>query len=335
MQHPEISIRDVLNHTSGITNYTEHEEFWNNYYDYEKSISLGSMISFSEQFPLDFKPKSKWSYSNTGYIIAGNIVEAVTSKTWDEYISETFLKPLNMTQTGYSDYFDSKSLVKSYVKNKASYDEQPQFNYSYAASAGGIYSTLDDLLKWTAIYDSSELLSSDSKVDMQKVNLKNYGLGILISNYKNDIEISHGGSVSGFVTSLGYLKKSKIAIIALENVNGEQFDIYSLLRSFFYEGRATAIKLKTYSLTTEEMQEFVGSFSNGSSFSVRIYIENGQMFLKTNDEQPPYLLRANDKDSFNILDYFGEEFIRNENGKIIGMKHYQDGRISYLAKVAN
>ena len=50
------------------------------------------------------------------------------------------------------------------------------------------------------------------------------------------------------------------------------------------------------------------------------------MFLKTSDGQPPYLLRANDKDSFNLLDFSGEEFVRDESGKIVGLRHYQKKR---------
>lgn len=239
-----------------------------------------------------------------------------------------------MSQTGYSDFFDSNSLVKSYLKNESSYEEQPLFNYSYAASAGGIYSTVDDLLKWTSIYDKSEILSLSSKSDMQTANLNNYGLGISISNFQNDIEITHGGSVSGFVTSLGYLKKSKLAVIALDNIGGDHIDIYSLLRDFFYNGKVNALKLKTYSISLHEMQEFVGTFTSVNNFSMNIYVENEQLYLKTSDGQPPYLLRANDKDSFNLLDFSGEEFVRDESGKIIGMKHYQNGHVSYLTKVA-
>jgi CubicO group peptidase (beta-lactamase class C family) len=96
-----------------------------------------------------FKPKSEWKYSNSGYIIAGKIVEIVSGQSWDQYIQDSFLKPLKMNQTGYVENFTQVSDVEGHEGQKT----VENFNLSWAASAGAFYTTADDLAKWTAIYD--------------------------------------------------------------------------------------------------------------------------------------------------------------------------------------
>jgi len=90
-----IKIVDILNHTSGIVNYTDEKLFWD-FAANKESLTLDDIINFSMEFPLDFSTGSNWKYSNTGFIIAGKIIELVSGKSWDEYVKENFLVPLKM-----------------------------------------------------------------------------------------------------------------------------------------------------------------------------------------------------------------------------------------------
>ena len=130
-----------MNHTSGISNFTDHEEFWN-MLDYNKTLTLDEIIEFTVKFPLEFEAKTKWNYSNSGYIIAGKIVEVVTGQTWDKYLEDNFLKPLNMNNTGYQEYFEKVSDVTGHILQDDKLVPFTEFNLSWALSAGALYGLL-------------------------------------------------------------------------------------------------------------------------------------------------------------------------------------------------
>lgn len=330
LEYKNIKVRDILNHTSGISNYTDHDEFWN-MLDYNKVLTLDEIIAFTRKFPVDFETKTQWNYSNSGYIIAGKIVEVITGQTWDKYLEDNFLKPLNMTNTGYQEYFEKVSDVSGHILKADKLVPFTEFNLSWALSAGALYSTVDDLLKWTTIYDDSALLSDSSKKDMQTPFLSNYGLGLMIQPQGDDVVIKHQGRTLGFVSSVEYLKNSKLKVITLDNIDGNVLGISGILSNFYSNGYTSAVKLDSYPLPLASLQEYEGDFASGK-FEFKIFVKNNKLFLLPNDGQRPYQIKPNDKDSFNLLGISGEEFMRNENGVIVGLKHYQDDHISNFVK---
>ncbi len=326
-----IKVRDILNHSSGITNYTDREEFWQNV-EYSKTLTLDDLITFALKYPLDFEPKTKWNYSNSGYVIAGKIIEVIAGKTWDQYIKENFLIPLEMKDTGYNEYFDQVTDVSGHIKDKGELTPFNEFNLSWALSAGALYSTVDDLNKWMDIYESSPILSQKSIAEMQTPFLANYGLGLWIKPYGSDTEIGHNGRTVGFVSQLSYLKNSKLKVITLDNVDGAFSQVGQLLLTYYSKGKTMALKLAPYNIDAKILNDYIGKYKT-PSMQVDIFVESGNLFLKPNDGQPAYLLKANDKDSFNVEGFAGEEFIRNEKNIVIGIKHYQGGGITLFDKI--
>ncbi|GEM_PF-6824930 len=93
-----------------------------------------------------------------------------------------------------------------------------------------------------------------------------------------------------------------------------------------------AIKLTPFNVDPKKLNDYVGKYTS-PSMQVDVFVENGNLFLKPNDGQPAYLLKANDKDSFNLEGFAGEEFIRNEKNIVVGIKHYQGGGITLFDKI--
>jgi CubicO group peptidase (beta-lactamase class C family) len=324
-----IKIMDVLDHTSGIANYTDQKKFWD-MVDYDKTLSLDNLIEFAISFPFDFEPRTNWNYSNSNYIVAGKILETVSGEQWDQYIQNHFILPINMTSTGYNEYFDKVSDVTGYV-TKDGVLSSVKFNLSWALSAGALYSNVDDLLKWTSIYDKSNLLSEESKKEMQTPFMKNYGLGLMISAENGDTMLFHNGRTPGFNSSIAYLKNSKLAVITLDNVDG-RFPVANVVREYYSQGKSTAIKYDSYPVTEEELQNYVGDYGGSAGLQLKIFLQNGKLFLQPNDGQPPYQMRANDKDSFDLQGFAGEEFLRDQNGIVVSLKHYQNGHENIFPK---
>lgn len=228
-----ITIRNILNHTSGVINYTDHPEFMASRRP-NLVMTLDSMMDYAHKYPVDFRPGSQFKYSNSGYIIAGKIIEVVSGMNWDQYIERKFLQPLGLKNTGHTIFFEKVSDVIGHDYNGKSFNPVRDLNLSWALSAGSFYSTLDDLAVWTEIYDSSSILNYWSKRDMLKPSLGKYGLGVFITNYGRDTLINHSGVTRGFHSKLYYLKKSKLKVITLDNSDGIASEVASVVLSFFY-----------------------------------------------------------------------------------------------------
>lgn len=324
-----ISIRDVLNHTSGIANYTDQPAFWQTV-DIDRATSFDEILAFTEKLKLEFIPKSNWKYSNSGYIVAGKILELVSGQSWDQYLQTNFFEPLNMNDTGYAPYFRNISDVKGHISSEGNLVPY-EFNLTWVLSAGALYSTVDDLLKWFAIYDSSELLTSESKTEMQTPFLENYALGIGVEKFNDEIKISHNGRVPGFTTTLTYLKTTQLKVVKFDNTDGGAVEAGSLALNFFANGSAQALKTKAFPISKEILADYAGVYT-GTKMNFSVFVKDDTLFLQPNDGQPAYALVANDVDSFRLMGVAGEEFIRDATGAVSELKHYQGGRISVFKK---
>ncbi|MBI2519533.1 MAG: beta-lactamase family protein [Bdellovibrio sp.] len=319
-----IKIRNLLNHSSGIANYTDQEKFWA-MVEYSRVLTLDEILDFIIPLPLDFEPRTNWKYSNSGYIVAGKILELVSQQSWNEYVHDNFLEPLEMKNSGVENYFEKVSDVIGHMLQNGKLAPFTAFNLSWGQSAGALYSTVDDLLKWSSIYTDSDLLSKVSKNEMQTPFLQNYALGVLVQNYKNEKMITHSGRTPGFVSYLTCLNQSKICVITLDNIDGNT-PAKDILLSFYRENKAEVVKLDDYPMNEMQLMDFVGNYQT-DGLKLKIYLENGVLYLLP-DGQRAYKLRPNDIDSFELEKLAAEEFIRDSNGKVTGFIHYQGGRTS-------
>ncbi len=327
-----IRIRDLLNHSSGVANYTDQEKFWD-MVEYSRVLTLDEIIDFILPLPFDFEVRTQWKYSNSGYILAGKILEIVSNESWDQYIKNHFLIPLGMTDTGTTTYFENVSQAVGHMMQNGTLVPFTAFNLSWAQSAGALYSTVDDLLKWMAIYDETDLLSASSKKEMQTPFLRDYALGIGVKPFKDERMISHGGRTPGFVSNVTYLDKTKLSIICLDNIDGSVAGIGDVLLLYFTEGKAQAIKLDDYAMTENQLNQFVGAYEC-DTLKIKLLIQNGTLYLLP-DGQRAYKMRPNDVDSFDLERFAAEEFFRNESGAVTGFTHYQGRTTSTCKKVAD
>ena len=96
----DVTVRQLLNHTSGIKSYTSVRDFFKTA---RKDYTQREILDLVTKEPLEFTPGEKWNYSNTGYFLLGMLIEKVTGKTYGEFMAERIFKPLGMTQTRVND----------------------------------------------------------------------------------------------------------------------------------------------------------------------------------------------------------------------------------------
>ena len=199
-----ITIKQILSHTSGIPSYTEMNGFDTLA---NKKIPISRLVSFFEKSPLIFEPGSDWSYSNSGFVLAALIVEKISGKPFNDFVTERILKKLNMSETafGSSEYIlPNKTAEYGGNTPKGKLKMEPQYNWYWAYGAGQLVSTVDDMLKWDeALYDSSFINPGILKLAHTSYMLStglpaNYGLGWAVDNMGNKQVVQHGGSIGGY-----------------------------------------------------------------------------------------------------------------------------------------
>lgn len=225
-----ISIHQLLSHTSGIGSFTASEEWYENR---KKDLTKVELINLFKKIPMVYAPGEKYLYSNTGYFLLATIIEEISNKTYEEFISEYIFKPLEMKNS----YYGSRSKI---ILNRASgYDNvndkrDKEFNESETVngdvlnfihfhSAGAIVSTAFDLFLWNRAIRNNKLISEENKAKaFTNYQLKdgkntNYGYGWAIEEINGVSSIEHNGGTFGFRSNSIYLPKEDVFVVVLSN----------------------------------------------------------------------------------------------------------------------
>jgi CubicO group peptidase (beta-lactamase class C family) len=230
-----ITIRNLLNHTSGLL-------------DYEDLMAQPPAGTPSEKIPqikdagvlqllklqktTKFPPGTKWDYSNSGYAVLAMVVEKTSGQPFGDYLRDHIFAPLEMTET--LAYEKGKNTVanRAYGHNHAggAWHEQDQSPTSAVLGDGGVYSSLDDLAKWDRALAHHTLLSeaemkpaltpatvADGSVQEPDGTPAAYGFGWFLNPYRNHRRMWHYGETVGFRTTIQRLVEERLTIIVLCN----------------------------------------------------------------------------------------------------------------------
>lgn len=218
MSWDRINIFNLLTHTAGIPNFTASPDY--NTIKLSARTADASVAAFRDR-PLDFGPGEQMSYSNSGYLVLGAIIEKVSGQSYEKFVTDNLFAPAGMTDSGYdSNTAIVKRRASGYNRTSAGYLNATYIHMSIPHAAGALYSTTHDLLKWEQALFGGRLVSKAS-LDKMILPFKNdYALGVTSSTVNGRRVIAHGGGIDGFNTSLAYYPDSKTVIVVLSNVAG-------------------------------------------------------------------------------------------------------------------
>jgi len=221
----QVTIEQLLNHTSGIKGYTEMPSFSDYaYFEYPRDTLLRAI----EQEAFDFEPGDAMIYNNTGYFMLGLIIEEVTGMSYEEYLTENIFSVAGMENTYYCD----ERIVR---KNKAyGYDTEEgellkaaYLDHTWPYAAGSLCSSVEDLLRWNhLLHETDQLLDRESYeylITPSKLNSGielRYAKGLSVDEYKGIAVISHGGGINGFLSDARYFPDNGLIIVTLINSTG-------------------------------------------------------------------------------------------------------------------
>lgn len=210
-QGDQVTIHMLLNHTTGIKNYTELPE--DGLHSDVLEVAPADFINSFKFQPYNFAPGTQWAYSNSNYFLLGYIIEKVTGQSFNTALS-ALLEKAGLKNTG-MDRQDTilPNRVHGYWDNY----NVPFYNMSGPYSAGGMYATVHDLLTWDQALMSNKLLAAGTTQKMLTPYMGNYGYGVWIDSLDTHPRIWHSGGIPGFRSFLSWYNEGEICIVVLSN----------------------------------------------------------------------------------------------------------------------
>jgi CubicO group peptidase (beta-lactamase class C family) len=219
-----ITLHELLTHTSGIPNYAEMQEV-------EKTLnrtgaSPRQLVDLAASRPLEFKPGTQLKYTNTGYVLLGLVIEKVSGLAYGDFLTRNIFHPLGMKDSGY----DDPSIIlprraSGYMRHDGKITNADYIDMSIPYAAGSIYSTVEDMLRWSEALAHGQLLSKSSSDAMfalypeASLQGQHYGYGVVLARrFGKDLQY-HGGGVKGFESVIQRYPKEDVCIVVLENLD--------------------------------------------------------------------------------------------------------------------
>ena len=324
-----ITIRNLLTHTSGIINYGALPEFRTPGIIYN---SEDSIIALFKNKPLEFTQGEKFSYSNSGYLLLGKIVEQASGKDYDEFLEENIFLPIGMKNTGE----DGSIRI---IKNRASgYQRQGNVirNYPYAWvgwSAGSIFSTTEDLLLWEqALY--TEKLVKRKSLDEMFTPFKDflpgtsYAYGWIVGKQFDRQMMTHSGHGFGFAAYTLRFPADKVTVIVLSNdITAPSASVGNALAAIaFNAAYKSPNERKTISVEAQSIQKYVGQYQISPDTFITITTANKRMIGQFTGVGN-FELYPKSETNFFFRHIDGEvTFIKDAEGKVTGLTMHSGGR---------
>lgn len=216
----KITIAHLLAHCSGIPTYDKFPD----YVAFKKIRSSSKdLLKRITSRPLEFQPGKKYSYSNSGYLALGILIERVSGQSYAQFIQESIFKPLGMNDSGYGSVSAIiKHRASGYINGANGLENADLNDWSNSFSAGGLYSTAGDLFRWEQGLFGGKLLSDVSLKKMTLPYKQGYALGLEVREENGHRVIGHTGTVDGFDNVLAYYPDSKLCVVVLGNKNGPE-----------------------------------------------------------------------------------------------------------------
>ncbi|HKB10864.1 MAG TPA: serine hydrolase domain-containing protein [Vicinamibacterales bacterium] len=217
----DITLLDLMNHVSGYPDYYPLD-----FVDrrMQRPIAADALVREYAGGRLDFEPGSRWSYSNTGYILLGRILEKASGQPLGAFLTQHIFKPLGMSQTVFEPPADDPRVAPGYTSFALTpLTRAIREGAGWVGAAGAIYSTAADIARWDVALMDGRVLQKSSWQLMTKPRTltngksSNYGCGLAVGTRDGVTVFTHGGAVSGFIARNTFIPETRSAVVAMIN----------------------------------------------------------------------------------------------------------------------
>lgn len=321
-----VTVRGLLTHTAGIPDFTRFE----NYEQLKRQpATVKDLVALFRDRPLDFQPGERSAYSNSGYVLATAVLEAVSGEPYAEFVSKALFQPLGMSDSGY----DSHDAVlarraSGYAPSRDGVRNADYIDMSVPQGAGGLYSTPRDLLKWEQGLFGGRLLTPGSLALLTTPQRDDYAMGLVVKKDDGDTIVSHSGGIEGFNTYMARDVDSETTVIVLGNLNGGAPDkIGASLMTLARGGKVVLQSERTaVTLAPDVLRSYEGVYALAPTATLTVKLENGKLTAQMTG-QGALELFAEKPDTFFLRVVDAQiTFTRDAAGAIDGLILHQGGR---------
>lgn len=313
----DITVFHLLTHTSGIPDLTRFENFPE--IQAIPTTAARSIASFRDK-PLEFTPGERFSYSSSGYILLGFLIERLSGHPYERFLQEAIFTPLGMKDSGY----DRNATVmerraSGYAVTKAGVENAEYVDMSLPYAAGALYSTTQDLLRWQRALYGGKLLSPRSLKTMTTAYKDENALGLEVMDRAGVREISHTGHIQGFRSFIGRYPATGVDVIILGNLDGRP-------GAALMEGRLAKVaaggavvlhsELKEVPVAVSTLKKYEGTYRlMGEKYALEV--RDGKLWAGGGGRWPWQQLKAQSESMFfyERLKDTSVEVLRDDSGK--------------------
>ncbi len=327
-----ITIENLLTHTSGIPDYSNADTTHNQYIE-RHDFTPQQIIKYFDYMPLEFKPGTKYNYSNSGYVLLAYIIQQVTGEDYHQYMKENVISRAGLQHTLFDDeHTIIPNRVEGYTRDKGFFENCEYQTASLAFGCGDLMSTTEDLYQWNKGLLAYKLVSKETlnkafrPYKLNDDSYTNYGYGWFVDSFGVK-RIHHEGQVNGFTAFEEYYPGKDVYVSILTNqLSGEDTTDFSdkrfrLFNNVFQLALGNMLE-KEATVNDALLDEYIGTYQAviKKSETLTIYKEQGKLYMDLSNKTGRHMvMQPLSKTLFLLPDVMRirstAEFIR-ENGKV-------------------
>lgn len=291
----KINVKQLLNHRSGIHNFTDDEDYltW-----YTQPKTEKEMVEIIAKGGSDFRPGSKAEYSNSNFVLLTYILEKSLSKSYADLLQELIVKPVGLTDTYVFGKTDPQNNESKSYHFRGDWKLEPETDFTIPLGAGAIISTPTDLIKFADALFNDQLLTAES-LEIMKTIEDGYGIGLFKMPFYENIGYGHTGAIDGFSSMYSYFPDNKIAYALMSNgTNYNDNNISIAVLSAVSDKPYEVPTFVNYAVTSEDLDQYVGVYAS-HQIELKITItKDKNTLIAQGTDQPAFPLDAVGKDKF-------------------------------------
>lgn len=302
-----VTIRRLLNHTSGIKGYTEMPAFR----EFQRlTRPRQELVALFSHEPFEFAPGEQQTYNNSAFFLLGLVIEKVSGTSYESFVQTQLFDRVGMPDSYYcSERVVRKNHAHGYDTENGQLVLKGYLEHLWPYAGGSLCSNTTDLVAWTRALHDGKVLKPDSYREMITPGVLNdgtkirYGLGIAVGDIGGRRAIAHGGGISGFLSEVEYYPDDDLVIVVLLNTNGPVAprDLARQIADVVLPRPADRSRTFLGDLTP-----YTGTYTGrgrGRDSHVRIAVENGTLvFTDLAASRPPQALSYYGNDTFGFRD---------------------------------
>lgn len=338
-QGRKITLRHLLSHTSGLEDYAE---YMDSLYIQESIFPMQKdYFDFFEKNELKFEPGTQFSYSNSGFILMGMIIEKASGMLYEDFIEQKIAQPLGLTSLKHLNRQDRESVARRYDLQDSGFVYSLMDTTYYFKGDGGLSATALDLARIPFGIADGKLISPASvKALMDPTIFPNggrsdYGLGFRQGTFEGRRVWGHTGGHINYWSTLAYFPDSRTGIVVFGNTDGSDVDALLIIGRVALE----VFNIKEPDLAALRQETDLSRYMGEYSSIDEAYYKDPPLLMRTYEDDPGFLYRTrkNSDSKGGRLVYLGDYTFAPERfpmdrvvfevkeGQVIGFRDYYNG----------